>query len=207
MSLRRTVRRRRLVPAATLATVVHLMVLLALGWRIPRLSPPPPGAEDTPVQVFILRPPRPVRPPARQRTARTPAPGPAPAAPPAARTPPMLTQPAPAAPPAAALGEDPSFRSALRGLVGCTDPAAYRLSHEERAVCDQHLADAKPAPVGPQFSAEEVAAFNADKQESIFTRKLHNECLPRIGNRPAKAPTGGSSAAATAFGIGCSWSF
>ena len=35
MSLRRTVRRRRLAPAAALAVLAHLAALLALGWRIP----------------------------------------------------------------------------------------------------------------------------------------------------------------------------
>lgn len=118
--------------------------------------------------------------------------------------------PAPAPPTADANLADDHLRNALRGLTGCSDPSAYRLSHEERAKCDQRLATTKPAPVGSQVSAEEMAQFDPPKQESILTRKPHNGCLPRLGDHPAmnpggrqRQPTGGT----TAVGIGCGWSF
>jgi hypothetical protein len=111
-----------------------------------------------------------------------------------------------------------NLRNALRGLVGCADPAASRLSREERTACDRRLAAARPAPVGPQFSAEELAEFNADKQDPILVRKAHNGCLPRLANRPQPTlnpfaalasgpPRPTRSGAATNFGGGCAWSF
>lgn len=95
----------------------------------------------------------------------------------------------------------------LSGRLGCADPAAYRLSREERAACDQRLATAKPAPVGSQFSADELTAFNADKQDPILVRKPHNGCLPRLGNRPSPGVRPARSGASTTFGSGCAWSF
>jgi hypothetical protein len=211
MSPRRTDRRRGLVPAAALAILAHLLALLALGWRVPKLIDKRQADAGPPLVVELVRPPKPARPavPSSPRAAPNRSPGAAPAPPPPSSPPPALTQPAPTAPPAevAPPGSE-DFRSALRGLVGCSDPSAYRLSREERAACDQRLAAAKPAPVGPQLSAEELAAFSSGKKESIFTRKPHNECLPHIGDRPsAGAGVASRSGATTAFGMACSWSF
>jgi hypothetical protein len=122
--------------------------------------------------------------------------------------------PTPPAPPQAEANADSQgLRDALRGRLGCADPAANRLSREERVACDQRLAAARPAPVGPQFSAEELAQFEAEnKYDPILVRKPHNGCLPRLGqNQP---PTHGNvpplptrSGASTAFGLSCAWSF
>jgi hypothetical protein len=103
-------------------------------------------------------------------------------------------------------------QNTLRGLVGCADPATYRLTREERAACDQRLAAAKPAPVSKQFSAAEVAQFDAENRyDPLLVRKAHNGCLPRVADRPAATGPGGPpptrSGATTAFGLGCGWSF
>ena len=97
----------------------------------------------------------------------------------------------------------------MRGLVGCADPAAYHLTREERAACDQRLASAKPAPVGREYSPEELAQFEADKKyDPILVRKPHNQCLPRAGDRPAAgAGVATRSGATTTLGISCAWSF
>jgi hypothetical protein len=100
--------------------------------------------------------------------------------------------------------------NALRGLIGCTGALAKTLSHAERAACDKTLAAAKPAAVGPLYTAKEAAAFNTNPtKESIFVRKPHNECLPHIGNRtapPGAGPVAASGLATTEFGLGCAWS-
>ena len=96
--------------------------------------------------------------------------------------------------------------------MGCADPAAYHLTPEERAACDQRLAAAKPAPVSKQYSGEELAQFNAENRyDPLLVRKAHNGCLRRVADRPA-ASAGGPpprtpSGATTAFGVGCGWSF
>lgn len=220
MRRRRTSRRRELPAAVALAAMGHLLALLALGWRIPTVFPPPEADLAPPMEVTLLRPPGTVRPaaPSPKRAAQVPpqrrAASPTPPNVEPNPLPPVLVQAAPGAPSAEATpSEGENVRSALRGLVGCDDPSAYRLDQKERGACDQRLAAAKPAPVAPEYSSEELAQFNADKKESIFTRKPHNECLPRIGDRPAKtaggAPpsAGRRSGGSTTFGIGCSWSF
>jgi hypothetical protein len=212
MSPRRTSHRRGFAPAAALAALAHLMALLALGGRAPVLVQKREPDLAPPLQITLMRPPRPARPaaPASRTAPIRPPPAAAPS-PSSSPPPPMLTQPAPTAPSAAAQPEaapdGEPFRSALRGLLGCSDSAAYHLNHDERAACDQRLAAAKPAPVGPEFSAAEQAQFNADKQESMFTRKAHNGCLPHIGDRKAAAPVGGRSGSSTTFGPSCAWSF
>jgi len=203
--------------AVVLAVFAHLIVLLLMGWRIPRVAAPSTSEDhNLSMEAILVRPQ--VRPRARPRTQ---APGSGPTAPrPPARvlitpTPgsptlsaPVRSPPAPSHAEASADGQ--TLRNALRGLVGCADPGASRLSREERAACDQRLAAAKPAPVAPQFSAEELTQFDADKQDSILVRPPHNGCLPRLGDRPQ--PTTGPpppthSGAATTAGIGCAWSF
>ena len=214
MSPRRKEWRRRLAPAAALAALAHLLAFLALGWRAPTVAEKREEDLAPPLQVTLVRPPKPVTPPVP--TAGRKAPLREPHAPPPeflpSPLPPVLTQPAPAPAPAApqpeAAPDGEHFRSALRGLLGCSSPSTYRLSPEERAACDQRLASAKPAPVGPEYSAEELAQFNADHKESMFTRKPHNGCLPHAGDRLAAAPgVGGKRGAATTLGLSCAWSF
>jgi hypothetical protein len=104
-----------------------------------------------------------------------------------------------------------NLRNALRGLVGCADPAAAGLSREERAACDQRLATAKPVPIGPQFSGEEVEQFNAGKAyDPLLVRKPHNGCLPRLADRTGPStgpPRPARSGATTTFGAGCAKAF
>jgi hypothetical protein len=202
---------RRLL-ATGLATCAHLVVLLLLGWKVPRLVVAAPGPEAGVMEIALMRPPQRPRPRPAAKPARSAPSAPAPAprvltAPtPGAPTliAPIPSTPAPATPNADSnLGED-HVRDALRGLTGCSDPSAYRLSHEERAKCDQRLAAAKPAPIGSQLSAEEMAQFDPPKQPPIFVRKPHNGCLPRVGDTPSPV---GSNAQTTTFGLACGWSF
>jgi hypothetical protein len=203
--------------ATVLATCAHLLALLFLGWRIPRLAEPEP-AEDRSAAITVTL----VRPQARPRVRpEAAASKPAPSGPPSpsprvlvapAPGAPALTapQPAPPAPPEAGPNaNDQRVQNALRGLVGCADPAAYRLTREERAACDQRLAAATPAPVGHEYSPEELAQFEAEnKYDPILSRRPHNGCLPGAGDRPASdghvAARGGAT---TTFGLRCAWSF
>ena len=201
--------------ATAAAVCAHLLALLALGWRIPKLAAPSPAEDRSPAfAVTLVRPevrpktPSPGRaapaPPSSQRVLISPTPG-APTL--SAPTPsvPEQTPPAPA-PPEANAG-DQRLRNTLRGLVGCADPAAYHLTREEREACDRQLAAAKPAPVSRQYSAGELAQFDAEnKYDPVLARRPHNGCLPGAGAGP-NAPPGTSSAAATTFGLRCSWSF
>ena len=203
--------------ATVLATCAHLLALLFLGWRIPRVAAPSPREDRSPaIEVTLVRPetrPR-VRPEA-------PSPKPAPSAPPSpsprvlvAPTPgaPTLTAPQPAPPPTAEVGpnaSDQRVQNTLRGLVGCADPAAYRLTREQRAACDQRLAAATPAPVGRDISAEELAQFDAENRyDPVLVRKPHDNCLPRVADRPPVGrPPPIRSGATTTLGLGCARSF
>jgi acetyl esterase/lipase len=208
LRLKRRSRQSRRVLVMGLSACAHLIVLLALGRRIPWAPTLAEGPQDPPMLVTILRPPPATKPRALPETVRAaPTPAASPTTPaPSVVPPPLLTQPAPNAPLTAPPTDNEQFRSALRGLVGCSDPSSYRLSREERAGCDRRLAAAKPAPVAKQFSAQELALFNADKQESILVRKPHNGCLPRLGDRPAPAAAAAPAGATTTVGLGCSWS-
>ena len=202
---------RRLL-ATGLAACAHLVVLLLLGWRVPRLVIAPAGPEVGVMEITLMRPPprprpRPAAKPARSAPS-TPALAPRVLIAPTAGAPaviePVPSPPAPAPPVVDASPNDDHLRNALRGLTGCGDPSAYGLSHEERAKCDQRLAAAKPAPVGSQLSAEELRQFDPPKQPPIFIRKPHNGCLPHAGDTPSPL---GSNAKTTTLGIACGWSF
>lgn len=199
-----------------LAACAHLLALLLLGWRIPKLAAPS-ETEDHSAAIEVTL----VRPQARPRTqAAAASPRPAPSAPRA--SPRVLVAPTPGAPalsapvqslptpaPSEAAADGRRLQDALRGAVGCTDPEVYHLSREQRAACDRRLAAAKPAPVGRQFSAEELAQFDAEnKYDPILVRKPHNGCLPRVGDTPAAgAGVAARSGASTTQGINCAWSF
>jgi hypothetical protein len=213
--------------ATGLAACAHLLVLLLLGWKVPRLVVPSRRDDAPALQVTLVRPqvrlrgepaprkerPAPSRPPATSARVLT---QPAPQAPLSAVTPPKTASAAPEATPAPV---PPDFetspdgdhvRSALRGLIGCTGALAQRLGHAEREACDQKLAATKPAAVGPLYSAKEAETFDNPNKESIFVRKPHNECLPHIGHRsppPGAGPVAANGLATTAFGLACAWSF
>lgn len=219
--------------ATGLAACAHLVVLLLLGWKIPRLIVPSRNDDDSAaIEVTLVR-----QEPRQPASAPTPTPTPTPPrrpAPPAPAAPPVLTAPSPAAPPlpapqAVSPAPVPSntegstsqehLRNALRGLLACSNQTSLHLTSEERAACDRRLAATVPGP-GKSLSADELAQFNADKQESILTRKPVKGCLPRLGDHPqpgAGAGSGGlagafsgrphSASATTAGGVGCSWSF
>lgn len=209
--------------AMGLAACAHLLALVGMGWRIPKLAGPSPAEEHSPaMEVTLVRPQTPRRLQAAP-TASRPAPSTPPAPPPASSR--VLITPAPGAPALSAPLQSPPapapeavpdgqrLREALRGALGCTDPQGYRLTREERAACDQRLAAAGPAPLQRPFSAEELAQFDAEnKYDPVLVRKPHNGCLPRVADRPAATTTGGPppptrSGATTAFGIGCARSF
>lgn len=205
-----------------LAALAHLLVFAAFGWHIPGLREPPVRDEESsPIDVLLYRlhpqaqPPRATTPvTAKPLEAYRPRP---PAAVPEEQAQAPIPLPPPSPPPVpethAAVDAD-RLRSALRGLTGCNGPSVNHLTHEEKLACDQRLAKASPAPVQQPFSARELADFNGDKareqQGSILSRALHNNCLPRLGNRPSPTGTasrGASAAAQTAAGVGCSMSF
>lgn len=208
--------------ATGLAACAHLVVLLLLGWKVPRLVVPSRSEDTSPtLELTLMRPER--RPPAEPEPESRPAPAPPAAsaraltrpavqAPPA--NPPTPTIPAPVPPNVETNPQGDTLRNALRGLIGCSAMAS-RLTQEEREACGRRLASATPAPVGKSYSAEELAQFDRDKQESIFTRKPHDECLPRLGDHPRAAMPGGAPApggprgraASTAVGVGCAKSF
>lgn len=203
------------------------MVLLLLGWKVPRLVVPARTEDDNPTIELTLVSPDHLRtvPPATakarvaasvHREAARVLSAPAPAAP--VSTAPQ-SSPAPVPPNLETSPDNDHIRNALRGLIGCSAATAYRLTREERETCDRQLAAAKPAPVGPPYTPAEVAAFNGDKKESILTRKPVNDCLPRLGDHAREGPAGAqgmaqssggrshSRAATTAVGVGCGWSF
>jgi hypothetical protein len=198
------------------AACAHLLVLLLLGWKIPRFVVPSRRDDGPAVQVTLLRPEIPLRRgPAPDRTRSAPSPlaasarvltAPARQAPLTTITPPVAPQvtPAPVPPTVETSPDADRVRSALRGLIGCTGALAKTLSHAERAACDKKLAAAKPAAVGPLYTAKEAKAFETPK-DSIFVRKPHNECLPHIGAGRGQPRT--SSAGATTFGLACEWDF
>jgi hypothetical protein len=203
--------------AMGVAAFAHLLALLLLGWRIPKLAAPPPIEErSATVEVTLIRPqarPR-VRP-------RTPAAGPSRSAPRASSR--VLITPTPSAPALSAPVQSPPappeaapdgqhLQNALRGLVGCSDPKAYGLTREQREACDQRLASAEPAPLSRPHDTEALAQYEAEnKYDPILVRKAHNNCLPRVADRPAV--TGGGpppptrAGATTAFGLSCARSF
>jgi hypothetical protein len=210
--------------ATGVAACAHLVVLLLLGWKIPRLVIPSPTEDGNPaIELSLIRPEIRLRgrsPPARARSAPSAAAAaariltaPAPRAPPA--SPPAEATPAPVPPNLETNPDGDNVRKALRGLLSCTSVMAGGLSREERETCDRRLASAQPAPVAKSYSSDEVARFNSDKQESILTRKPVNGCLPRLGDHPRPAIPGGAPApggpkgraASTAVGVGCGWSF
>jgi hypothetical protein len=201
--------------ATVLAACAHLVVLLLLGWKVPRIAVQAQARDEAPtIELFLVRP----EPPPR-KLPPTQSPKPAPPAAPTSAAPrivniptpeaPLVSAPKPVPPVADADAEGDRVRNALRGLLGCTSATA-RLTEEEQRACHQRLAEAKPAPVGPLYTAKEAEAFDNPKyKDSIFVRKPHNECLPHIGSLP---PAGGtpapvSGAKSTGFGIACAWSF
>ncbi|MGA0606812.1 hypothetical protein ACO2Q0_12525 [Phenylobacterium sp. VNQ135] len=131
-----------------ISVVAHAVVLTALAVHVPKLVAPPirSGPPEPIIPVLILPrvppahaggPPAPIR---LHRRALRHAPAALPVAP--LVTPEPQAQPRPETPrPAQAVAPDPvaqNARQALRGLVGCANPAS--LSREEREKCDQQLA-------------------------------------------------------------------
>ncbi len=206
--------RKRTLAAVALAAIAHLAALVGLGWRVPAFKAPLPTGDSQAVELTLIRPPpaiaqgqpkgsaksRPVPPASAQRERPTALPSQtAVALPPA---PPVSDQQANAIDPT---GEQ--LRGALRGLLGCSDPAAYRLDPQQKAACDHRVA--APANVQAQIDPEAQAAFDAGNQkDSILVRKPNNGCLPRLADQPGgSTQTRGRSGATTKFGLGCSWSF
>lgn len=178
---------RRTTAAIALSVAAHLAAAIALGRYSPILQAPQEAAGPPfPVIPLLLMPRTPPPPdgtgqrPAairlHQRAPRHPGAPPLPPLKPAealpvpAATPTPAPAPAPGPPPAA-----PSqVRAALRGLVGCANPEAARLTAQERDLCDKRLsAGAKTAPWlgmgldrGKQGALDKAAAANAAEQRA-----------------------------------------
>jgi hypothetical protein len=128
------VRRRRTVLAGVIAVGAHLLVLTALGWRIPKVAPPPPAETLPPLELSLVRirpePPAPAAPARRSpKSSKSPAASKSPLAPSSAL---------PASPSASAAAD----RAASPGAPDCEPEDLPLLTEIERARCrDQIAAD------------------------------------------------------------------
>jgi hypothetical protein len=127
MSPGRKDRRRRLVPAATLAALAHLLAFLALGWRVPKVAVP---TEDRgpAVEVTLVRPQ--VHAPERPRTALA---NRAPTAPRASSR--VLITPTPGAPLLSAPVQGPAAPQVAEGPPDCETEDLPLLTDAEKTRC------------------------------------------------------------------------
>jgi len=152
-----------------------MVVLLALGWRIPNGPPLPPPDTLPPVEVRLVRPPKPVQPagPAPARATPLRPPQSAPPAPSPSPLPPVLTQPAPAAAQAPAVAQGPP---------DCAVEDRPLLTDAEKALCRNQI-DADQARSlahgADERAAKQVAAaelgqktFRADADREAYDDAL-----------------------------------
>ena len=123
--------RRRQILAMGLVVCAHLLVFLAIGRRIPWAPELSYGVQDPPMQVTLLRPPRPAKPPGARASGRIASPKPNPSI--AVAAPSVLTQPAPArqdAPPGAVAATEPP---------DCEPEDLPLLTEAERRLCRNQI--------------------------------------------------------------------
>jgi hypothetical protein len=164
-------RRRQGAFAAALAVAAHLLAFLALGWRIPKLAEPPETDLLPPVEITLVRPPRPAPPvapaPARAAPARPPQSGPPTPSP--SPLPPVLTQPAPAAPQAPALAQGPPD-CAVEDLPLLTDAEKAACRNEIDADKTRRLARGADDGAAKQVAEADRArkTFRADADREAY---------------------------------------
>jgi len=189
--------RGRTYNAVAISVVAHAVLLAALALHVPRLTPPEirSGPPEPIIPVLILPrvpPPEAGGPPAPIRLHRRPlrhAPAELPVAP--------LIAPEPEPEPAAPRTETPrtvtpdplaqNARQALRGLVGCSNPAA--LSREERERCEQQLArggrDAPFTGLGlERDKARDLDRAGARREADYRFKRNIPDSRPRNPNEP-----------------------
>lgn len=197
--------------AVAISAVAHVVVLAALALHVPRLKTPEirSGPPEPIIPVLILPrvpppeaggPPAPIR--LHRRVLRH-APADLPVAPLIAPEPEPDRRPEPPAQPAQAVTPDPlaqNARQALRGLVGCANPA--QLSREEREKCEDQLArGAREAPftgLGLDEDTNSELGRAAARREADFRYKRGQESRPRAPGSQVdwdvqRSPPGGPS--------------
>ncbi|MGZ3366681.1 MAG: hypothetical protein ACXWKY_18680 [Caulobacteraceae bacterium] len=202
MDPRRRGRRRRLVPAAALATLAHLLAFLPLGWRAPTVAEKRQDDLFPPLQVTLVRPPKPARPLAPTPSASASrAPGrarPSPARPEQTAIP-GPPAPVPAAPSAPALAEGPPD-CALENLPLLTDAERARCRNQIEADKERRFARGTGERAAKQVAQAQrmpqTYRMDADKQAyyaavaDAYDQQTHGP--PMAGHTP---------------GVGCSVKF
>lgn len=184
--------RGRTYNAAAISLVAHVVLLAALALHVPRLRAPEirSGPPEPIIPVLILPrvpPPEAGGPPAPIRLHRRPQrllPSDLPLAPLIAPEPEPARPSERAAAPSQTVAPDPlaqNARQALRGLVGCANPAS--LSREDREKCEEQLArGARQADFpGLGLDREKNGALDraAARREADFRYKRSEESRPR----------------------------
>ncbi len=169
--------------ALALSLGAHVVVLLALLWRI---APLPTPAPTPTIEVVLTRPDAPASVRGSQarrlRAARPSAPPQTPSAiasaPPVAPAPPVATTPKVAAP------TEPPLRGALQAALGCRESNLPRLSPSQRKACQERLAQGLAARAGGAFGMDPArrAAFDeaAREREPFLARTPKDNCVPRL---------------------------
>lgn len=171
--------------ALALSLGAHVVVLLALLWRI---APLPTPAPTPTIEVVLTRPDA----PASVRRSQT-----------------RRFRPArPSAPPVAAPAE-PALRGALQAALGCRESNLPRLSPSQRKACQERLAQGLAARAGAAFGMDPArrAAFDeaAREREPFLARTPKDNCVPRLQEKEV-----GRGAMAThdwKAGVACAKSF
>lgn len=176
--------------AVALSAAAHVVVLAALALHVPRLKTPEvrSGPPEPIIPVLILPrvpppeaggPPAPIR--LHRRVLRH-APADLPVAPLIAPEPEPERRPERPAQPAQAVTPDPlaqNARQALRGLVGCANPA--QLSREEREKCEEQLARGARQADFPGLGLED------EKGSALARAAARKEADVRYRNAPPPA--------------------
>lgn len=202
--------RGRTYNAVAISVVAHVALVAALALHVPRLQPPEirSGPPEPIIPVLIVPrvpPPEAGGPPAPIRLHRRPlrhAPADLPVAPLIAPEPKVQPRAEPSPAPTRTITPDPvaeNARQALRGLVGCANPA--RLTREEREACERQLArGAREAPF-PGLGLDEDTASElgraAARRAADYRYKRGEESRPRAPGSPVdwdvqRSPPGGS---------------
>jgi hypothetical protein len=201
-------KRKRAALAAALAAGLHLLTLLALGWRIPKVATPEPADDRTPpLEVTLVRPQRVERAPAEASPLQ---PAPSPPAP-AAR---VLVSPAPGAPALSAPEQAPPQVSAQATEPRhCAPEDLVLLTEAEKARCRNEIdadKERRRARGEDERIAKEMAEahrwqdkFRArEDREAYYDRLTHALAKQTDANVEADKGAGVPPAPAPGVGVG-----
>ena len=172
--------RKRAAGASAVSLILHVLFLAAMVAGLRVVAPP---VEDRPIEISLLRP-APIDPvtrptPAPSRTPERVAPGPVVRPRPvlAAPSPATIPQaPAPSAPDAVNpgdIGGPQGLLPSLTARAGCDDPLSFHLNDQQRAACDQKLAERAHAaePLALNFAKAKLAEFERQERcKKLYTR-------------------------------------